>query len=288
MGAVYKKELRSYFTNMTGYIAIALILMMTGIFAKVLNFNQGYPDFEYALPTVSLILMLAVPIITMRSFAEEKHQRTDLLLYTLPLSSAQIVMGKYLAMMTVFAIPSAFMLFIPLILCMYGTVNLLSAYAAILAFFLLCGAMVAICMFMSTLTESQVIAAVLGIAALVLCYAASLLAQSVPTTAIASFIAFTVLILLLAFAVYYFVRDYWISFTFAVLAEGVMLIVYVSDSTKFSGLFQKFINNISIFDKLNSFISNQLVDITTLIYYLSIIVVFCFLTGQTVEKKRWS
>lgn len=101
MGAVYKKELKAYFSNMTGYISIALILVMSGIFVKLINFESHYPSMEMALPTVSLILMLAVPIVTMRSFAEERHQKTDLLLYTLPLKTSQIVLGKYLAMMTV-------------------------------------------------------------------------------------------------------------------------------------------------------------------------------------------
>lgn len=167
MGAVYKKELKSYFSNMTGYISVALILVMSGIFVKLINFESHYPSMEMALPTVALILMLAVPIVTMKSFAEERHQKTDLLLYTLPLKTSQIVMGKYLAMMTVFAIPTVIMAFYPLIMTMYGKVALLATYASLLAFYLLCGAMVAVCMFMSSLTESQVIAAVLGVTALV-------------------------------------------------------------------------------------------------------------------------
>lgn len=209
MGAVYKKELKSYFSNMTGYISVALILVMSGIFVKLINFESHYPSMEMALPTVALILMLAVPIVTMKSFAEERHQKTDLLLYTLPLKTSQIVMGKYLAMMTVFAIPTVIMAFYPLIMTMYGKVALLATYASLLAFYLLCGAMVAVCMFMSSLTESQVIAAVLGVTALVVCYASTLLAGALPNTAVASYIAFTVLICLLALAVYWFVRSYW-------------------------------------------------------------------------------
>ena len=73
MIAVYKKELRSYFSNMTGYIAIAMLLLMTGIFVKMVSFDNRMPQMEYALPTVTVILMLAVPIVTMRSFAEEKN-----------------------------------------------------------------------------------------------------------------------------------------------------------------------------------------------------------------------
>ncbi len=288
MSAVYKKELKAYFSNMTGYIAIALILVMAGIFVKILNFQGRYPNMETALPTVSLILMLAVPIVTMRSFAEERHQKTDLLLYTLPLKTSQIVMGKYLAMMTVFAVPTVIMMLYPLFLSLYGGVSLLSAYTSLLAFYLLCGAMVAICMFMSSLTESQIIAAVLGVAALVICYISTLLAGALPTTAIASYIAFTALIALLALAVYLFVKNYWVAFTTAVVLEGGLLIAYMIDRSLFAGLFQRFIAALSIFDALNLFVSNQLVDMTVLVYYLSIAFLFTFFTVQTVEKRRWS
>lgn len=141
--------------------------------------------------------------------------------------------------MTVFAIPTVIMMFYPIVMSMYGTVSFLATYTSILAFYLLCAAMVAICMFMSSLTESQIIAAVLGVTALVVCYASTLLAGALPDTAIASYIAFTVLICLIALAVYYFVRNYWIAFTTAVVLEAGILIVYLSDNSIFAGLFQK-------------------------------------------------
>ena len=288
MSAVYKKELKSYFTNMTGYIAIALILIMTGIIVKILSFDGKYPSMEAALPTISLILLLAVPIITMKSFAEERHQKTDLLLYSLPIKTTQIVLGKYFAMMTVLAIPTVIMMIYPIILSMYGTVSFLATYTSILAFYLLSAVMVAICMFMSSLTESQVIAAVLGVAALVACYASTLLADALPNTAVASFIAFSTLICVIALIVYCVVKNYWIAFTTAVVLEAGTMLVYINDKTVFSGLFQKFVSKISIFEPLYSFVSNQLVDMTTIVYYLSISFLFCFLTVQTVEKRRWS
>ncbi len=288
MFSVYKKELRSYFTNMTGYISIALILIMTGIFARLINFEGRYPSFEYVLPTVSLILLLSVPIVAMKSFAEERSLKTDVLLYTLPLNTVQIVLGKYFAMTTVFAVPTVVMAFLPMILSMYGSVNFLASFASIAAFYLLCCAMVAICMFMSSLTESQVIAAVLGIAALVLCYASSLIANAIPETAIASFISFTSLVVLAALAVYYFVRNYYAALVTGAAIETVLLIFYLKNPSSFAGLFGKFINATSIFDSFSNFVNNQLIDITVIVYYISIAFLFCFLTVQTVEKRRFN
>ncbi len=288
MNAVYKKELRSYFTNMTGYIAVALILAMTGIFVKVVSFDGQYPSMEYALPTASIILLLAVPIVTMRSFAEERRQKTDQLLYSLPLSTTQIVLGKYLAMLTVFAIPVGVMFLYPLILTMYGSVNLLASYASLLLFFLMIAAMTGICMFMSSLTESQVIAAVLGSGVLIVCYFAQILTSVLPMTALASFIAFTVLVLAVSLLVYYFVKNYWVAFSTAVVLEGGLLLAYLLDRTAFQGLFQKAIGAIAIFDIFNTAVNSQLFDLTAVVYYASLAALFTFLTVQTVEKRRYS
>jgi ABC-2 type transport system permease protein len=288
MISVYKKELKSYFTNMTGYIALGLILIMTAIFVKLICFDRAYPNLEYALPTASIILLLAVPIITMRSFAEERQQKTDQLLFSLPLTTVQIVMGKYLAMMTVFAVPVAILALYPLVLAMYGSVNFLATYASLLLFLIMTAAMVGIGMFMSSLTESQTIAAVLGSAVLIVCYFASVLVGALPNTAVASYLAFTVLGLVLALAVYYFVKNYWVAFSVAVVLEAANLIAYLVDKTAYAGLFQEAMGAIAIFDIFNVAVNSQLFDLTAVVYYLSIAAFFTFLTVQTVEKRRYN
>ncbi|MBE6636270.1 MAG: ABC transporter [Ruminococcaceae bacterium] len=288
MGAIYRKELKAYFSNMTGYIAMAMILLMTSVFVKLYCFDAKYPTMEYALPTATVILMLAIPILAMRSFAEERRQKTDLLLYTLPISTTQIVLGKYFAMLTVLAVPTAVLLFYPLLLSLYGTVNLLASYASILLFYLLAAAMTAICMFMSSLTESQVIAAVLGSGTLILCYFAQILSAALPTSSLASYIAFTVVICLVALAVYSFTKNYWVAFSTAVVLEAILLIVFMINRSLFMGLFQKAVGKIALFDIFNASVSSQLFDLTTVIYFLSVSVLFSFLTIQTVEKRRFS
>ena len=288
MGAVYRKELKAYFSNMTGYIAMAMILLMTSIFVKIYCFDSKYPTMEYALPTAAIILLLAIPILAMRSFAEERRQKTDLLLYTLPISTTQIVLGKYFAMMTVLAVPTVVLMFYPLLLSLYGTVNILASYVSLLLFYLLAAAMTAICMFMSSLTESQVIAAVLGSATLILCYFAQLLAETLPTTALASYIAFTVVICLLWLVIYSFTKNYWVAFATAVVLEAILLIVYMIKRSLFTGLFQKVVGKIALFDVFSASVGTQLFDLSTVIYFLSISVLFSFLTIQTVEKRRFS
>ena len=292
MTAVYKKELRSYFSTMTGYISIAMILLMVGIFVRYVCFTSQYPSLEAALPSVSVILMLAIPILAMNSFSGERQQKTDQLLYSLPLRTWQIVLGKYLAMMTVTAVPVLIMSIYPLILWNYGgatfAAGLPGTYGSILMFYFEIAALVGVCMFLSSLTESPVVAAVLSAGVLLFCYFAELLSANLPSTPIASFIALTVLILLLSLAVYWFVRNYWIAFGAAVLLEGVMLFFYLKDASPFSGLFTRVIEEISLFRFFSQAINNYLFDLTVIVYYLSVALLFGYLTTQTVEKRRWS
>ncbi|MBQ7719536.1 MAG: ABC transporter permease [Clostridia bacterium] len=137
MSAVYRKELRGFFTSMIGYVFIAFVLLIAGIFITLTNFRTGYPNFEYSLGSISMILIFVVPILTMRIFAEERRSRTDQLLYSLPMSVTEIVIGKYLAAVTVFAVPCAVMCLYPVIMSFYGKVSFTSAYGAMLGFFLL-------------------------------------------------------------------------------------------------------------------------------------------------------
>ncbi len=288
MGAVYKKELKSYFTTMTGYVSIALILFMTGFFVKQICLTSQYPTLEQTLFYTSLILMLAVPILAMRSFSEEKRQKTDLLLYSLPLSTTQIVMGKYLSILTVLAVPTAIISFYPLVLTMYGTVDLVTTYASILALFMLASAMAAICMFMSSLTESQVIAAVLGVTTLLILYASSLVSDAVSGTAAASFTVFTVITTFIGFAVYLFVRSYAVAVASAAVIEGILLVLYLVKESLFEGLFSKAVSAISIFERFYIFVDYRIIDFTGYIYFASVAFLFVFLTVQMAEKRRYS
>lgn len=287
MYAIYRRELKSYFCGMTGVIFIAFLLLMTGIYMTVYNFGAGYPAFEYTLSGVSFIYLLAVPVLTMRSIAEEKHSRTDQLLYSLPMSISSVVMAKYLAMLTILAIPVGVMLFYPLILCLYGTVSLTSAYSAILAFFLLGAALIAIGMFISSLTESQVIAAVISVAVLLLCYLMSGISTLIPTTAGASMAGFLVLAIVIGAIVQLMIKNSVVSVgVTGVLAVGV-LGVYLMDSSVFENALPEILASISLFDRMTTFI-NGMFDLTAVVFYISVAGLFVFLTVQSLEKKRWN
>lgn len=161
MCAIYKKELRAYLTSMTGYIFMAVLLAVTSLYYVANCLVGGYPVFGAVLSSVYFVLLIIVPVLTMRSMAEEKRQKTDQLLMTAPISLWKIVLGKYLAMVTIFLIPMAILCLYPLILLQFGSVSLPMAYTAILGYTLFGAACLGIGLFLSALTESQVIAAVL-------------------------------------------------------------------------------------------------------------------------------
>ena len=287
MTAVYRKELKTYFTGMTGAIFIGFLLLLTGIFMTVYNLRGLYPNFEYALSGVSFIYLFAVPVLTMRSVAEEKHAKTDQLLYSLPMTVSEIVCAKYAAMLTVLLIPCGVMAFYPLILTSFGTVHLSTAYAALLAFFLLGGALIAIGLFISSLTESQVIAAVISLGVMVLLNFMSGIASLVPQTAAASLGGCIVLAVLVGIIVHVMIKNTVITAAVtAVLAAGCVL-VYLIDQTIFEGLIPALLAKLALFDHLTTF-QNGIFDLTAVIMYISAAVLFVYLTVQSMEKKRWN
>jgi ABC-2 type transport system permease protein len=273
--------------NMTGYVFVAFMLLITGIFCTAMNLKSHYPNFEYSLSSVSFTFIFLIPVLTMRSLAEEKHQKTDQLLLSLPLSVTDIILGKYFAMLTVLAIPVGIMCLYPFILMFYGTVYLTATYSAIFGFFLLGASLIAIGMFMSALTESQIIAVVLSFGSILLAYLMGGLSSLIPTTALASFIAFTLCILTAAGIVYYMTKNSTIAYIVAIVGEGIIFVLYFLNTSMFSGAFASVLGWLSLFDRFNSFVYGVF-NLTSVIYYFSIIFVFVFFSIQSVEKQRWS
>jgi ABC-2 type transport system permease protein len=168
MTVIYKKELHTYFHTMSGYIFIALIFLFIGLYTSSVNLMSGFGNFEYVLGSVGFIYIVIVPILTMRVLAEERRHKTDQILLTAPISIAKIVVGKYLAMATVLLLPILVICAYPPILSIYGNVPMLAAYSSILGFFFMGAALIAVGMFISSLLESQLIAAVLSFGVLLL------------------------------------------------------------------------------------------------------------------------
>lgn len=287
MTAVYRKELRSYLTSMIGYVFIAFMLVAIGIYFAYQNLNIGSPRFELVLDNVQFVFLVFVPILTMRVLAEEKKQRTDQLLLTLPLSVWDIVLGKYLAVVTLYAVPTVIICFYPLLLSNFGPINMPAAYFSILSFFLLGCADIAVGVFLSSVTENSVIAAVMTFGVLLACYLMNTIATMVSYTAMASFLAFTVVILFFVAIVYHMLKNTAVTCAVAVVLEGILCVIYIVKKPLLEGAFQKFLSVFYLNGRLQNFFAGIL-DIGGIVYFLSVIAIFLVLTEQTIVKRRWS
>ena len=287
MIAVYRREVGSYFKGVLGYLLGAFLLVFAGIYCMVYNLSGYYSNFEYVLSAIGFIYLIAVPIISMRSVAEEKKQKTDQLLYSLPISLGSVVMGKYLAMLTVLALPTGIMALYPLILSQFGAVAYGTAYGALLAFFLMGGCLLSIGLFISSITDSQVAAAVITLLTMMLLYFMSSLATWVPAEASASLTALMGLAVIASVVFYIMSKNAIVSVIVGAALIGGLQLWYHLDSSAFSGLFASMMTAISVFDRFDTF-TNGVFDVTAIVYYLSIIGVMIFLTTQAMEKRRWS
>jgi len=285
--AIFERELKSYFTSITGWLFSAFLLIFAGIYTMAYNLSGNYANFEYVLSSISFIYLIAVPILSMRVLADEKRQKTDQLLYSLPIRLSDIVIGKYLAMLVVLLVPLAVMALCPLILSQFGSVYLPTAYGTLLAFFLLGAALLSIGLFISSVTENQVMSAVICLVVMLLLYFMSGLASFVSSTSFASLIALCILALILCVVLYLLTKNHIVSLgVLAALVAGLLIYYNVSPSA-FSGLFPNIMKALSLFDRFETFV-NGVFDLSAIVYYLSITGVFLFFSTQALEKRRWS
>ena len=287
MIAVYKRELRSYLTSMIGYLFIFFILLLTGIYFSAYQLGAAYPRFEYTLSALTFVFLISVPILTMRVLAEERKQKTDQLLLTAPVSVEKIVFGKYLALVAVFAIPVVIMCVYPLIMSKFGTISYASAYTGILGFFLLGCANLAIGVFMSALTESQVIAAVLTFVFLFAFYMMNGISSFFSQTSMSTAVAFGLLIVAVAIIIYTMIKNILISAVIGAAGEIALVIVYVVKSSIFQGGIQKVLNVFNLSGHYDNF-TNSVFDVTGIVYFISVVAICLFLTMQSIQKRRWN
>ena len=287
MIAVLKHELRLYFHSLTAYVFGAFLLAFVGIGAMLYNIQAAVSNFEFVLSFGSLVFVVIVPILTMRVIAEERKQKTDQLLYALPITTTQVILGKYLALLVVYLIPLALISLYPLLFAQFGEVYLPTSYGSILAFFVLGAALIALGVFISSLTDNQGFTAGIGIAAILLNYYSVSLSEYISSTAFGSLAALCVLVVLLAMLVKYLTKNE----TLAYFGAGGLLVLimgfYMYDPTKFEGLLPQVMADLSLFERFYVFV-NGVFDMTAIVYYLTVIIFFLFLAVQSLEKRRYN
>lgn len=287
MIAIFKHELRSYFHSMTAYVFGAFLLAFVGLGSMLYNLQAAVSNFEFVLGFSTLAFVVIVPILTMRIIAEERKQKTDQLLYSLPITTSQVVMGKYLALLVVYALPMAIIALYPLIFAQFGEVYLPAAYSAILAFFILGAALLAFGMFISSLTDNQGMAAGIGIAAILFNYYSVSLSEYASTSIMGSMMTLIALILGLGVIIRVLTQNENLAYVVCILLIGGLLVLFFVDQSVLEGLLPNLMMTLSLFERFTSII-NGVFSMTTIVFYVSVIVFFLFLSVQSLEKRRYN
>lgn len=287
MKAVFKHELKQYFDSMTAYVFGAFLLLFIGIGSMLYNLQSAVSNFEFVLSFAAIVFVVIVPVLTMRTLSEERKQKTDQLLYALPISTTQVILGKFGALLVVFAIPLCFVALYPLLFSRFGEVYLPTAYGSLFAFFLLGAALMAVGVFLSSLTDNQGLAAGLGVGAILLNYYSVSLSEYVSSTAVGSLIAFAVLTVCLVLIIRALTRNDILAISTGLVLLIGLVGVYLLDRTALEGLLPSLMKTLSLFSRFTVFV-NGVFDMTGVVYYLSVIVFFLFLAVQSMEKRRYN
>ena len=287
MIAVWKHELSNHFHSLTAYIFSAFLLTFVGLGAMLYNIQSAVANFEYVLSFVCLGFTVIIPILTMKVIAEERKQKTDQLLYSLPLTTSQIIIGKYLALLVVYLVPLVVISFYPLIFAQFGDVYLPTSYGSMFAFFMMGAALIAIGTFISSLTDNLGFAAGIAVPVILLNYYSVTLAEYVSSTAFGSAVALIVVTVILEFVIRHLTGNEKLALGIGAVFSIVIVVLFFIDSTIFEGLLPNIMTKLSLFERFYKFV-NGVFDLTGIVYNVTVIVFFLFLSVQSLEKRRYN
>lgn len=234
MFAIFKRELKAYFTSPLGYVFLAIFYAFSGLFFYIFSLSVGSTDISSVFLMMFIVLMVFVPLLTMRLLSEDKKQKTDQLILTAPVSLLSIVMGKFLAAYAIFAIGVAVMPVYGFVMSTFATVSWLPIWGNTVGLLLLGGIFVSIGLFISSLTENQMIAAIGG---------------------------------------------FFINL--------IILLMNTLKSALPNGFLQDVLSSISVYSRYSE-ITNGIFSLSSLIFFVSVIFIFLFLTVRVLEKRRWA
>ena len=287
MTAIFLREFKGYFNSMLGWVLTGVMLLFGGLYFTAVNLQGGHTDLSYTLYSFIIVLLIFVPLLCMRSFAEEKRSRTDQLLLTSPVSIPGIVMGKYLSLLAMFAVPLGVYALYPLLMKALGAANFAASYSGLLAYFFLGAALIAVCMYLSTLTENQIVAALSGFGVLLVCYLMPAIQTLFTAGSSLALVVFT--IILGAASLIIGLRSRSLVLGGGVFAVGciALAVLFSVRSAAFTTAFSAVLGALALFEPFLNFV-NGLFDVTALVYYAGVAGLFLFLTGQALEKRRWN
>jgi len=287
MTAIFKREFKSCFTGMIGWVIAAVSLFFLGLYFTNRNLLYASSDFASVLYTMTMILLFLLPAISMRSFAEERKNKTDQLLLTSPVSIPAIVAGKFLAELAVFALPLAAAVVMPLLLQAFGTVSLVAAYSALLGYLLLGGACLAVGTWISALTENQILAYLATFGALLVAYLMNGIQTMFTTGNLLAFIVFMIVLLVASVLVGVICKRLAAGAGVFCAGAVVLFVLFQLRPAWLLAAFNAVLSALALFEPFKDIVGGMF-SIPAIVYYLSVMGLFLFLTGQALARRRWN
>ena len=287
MTAIFKREFKSCFTGMIGWVIAAVSLFFLGLYFTNRNLLYASSDFASVLYTMTMIMLFLLPAISMRSFAEERKNKTDQLLLTSPVSIPAIVAGKFLAELAVFALPLAAAVVMPLLLQAFGTVSLVAAYSALLGYLLLGGACLAVGTWISALTENQILAYLATFGALLVAYLMNGIQTMFTTGNLLAFIVFMIVLLVASVLVGVICKRLAAGAVVFCAGAVVLFVLFQLRPAWLLTAFNAVLSALALFEPLKDIVGGMF-SIPAIVYYLSVMGLFLFLTGQALARRRWN
>jgi ABC-2 type transport system permease protein len=289
MLAIFRREIRAYLASFLGYIVAGAFLVLAGIFFAFTNLLGGSPNFTGVLSTLSFVFLFVVPIFTMRLLAEDRRQKTDQLLITSPLSITAIVLGKYLAAIVFFLMILAVTVIYPVIMSFYalgglGWWEILGGY---IGFFLMGAAFISVGLFFSSLTENQIVSAIVTLLALLFMWIVDPISQALPTDPTSGLVFLAVIAALLVVLMYFSTRSIPVTVVTFVVAAAAVVLLYLFSRQFFEGLIGNVLGWFSLVRRYNDF-NLGLLSLSPVVYYVSFSGAFVFLSIRVIEKRRWA
>jgi ABC-2 type transport system permease protein len=286
MTAIFKKEMRNYFTQMIGYLFLAFFLLITGIYFTMICVYSQSPAFYQVLSGITNFFFILIPALTMRLFSEETRHKTDQLLFTSPLSVGQIVVGKFLSALCLFAITIVVSFIFPLMIAPYGVLPMSQIVGAYLGYFLLGMSIISVGLFISVLTNNQIIAAVGTFAAVFAMYIMDSISSVMPTDTLSSMVFVAALIIAAAGVFYSSTKNILASLVVGGVGVVIAAVLYLINPLAYDGIIVKVLQWLSVYVRFGE-IASGILNLADIVYYLAFTVLFIYLTVNVIEKRRW-
>jgi len=286
MIAIIMKELRTYFSQMTGYIFLALLTLLTALFFVMMNVFMLNPNYQQVLNTSTILFFILIPTLTMRLFADEVKNRTDQLLYTSPLAIWQIVLGKYLAAGALFVGAMCVTMLFPLIISQYGSLPVSHIIGSYVGYILMGLGFISIGLFISVMTENQIIAAVATAGAIFFVFILDGIAGGMPADATSSLVFICVLILALGGILYHSTKNIFAGVVLAIIGFAGTGAMFYFNRLMFDAVIPRTLRWFSVFSRFDH-LTRGILNLSDIVFYVTFPLVFIYLTINIIEKRRW-